>query len=43
MEIKMHILDNENLESVHGGVEVPLPSLGDALVAIALELYNAFK
>ena len=32
-----------NLESVCGGVEVPMPSLGDALVAIAKEILNAIR
>lgn len=39
----MKELELRDFSSVNGGVEIPLPGLSDALIAIAKELYNALK
>lgn len=39
----MKDLDEKYYCTVNGGVEIPTPSLLDALIVIATELYNAIK
>ena len=39
----MKELNKDSVLIVSGGVEVPMPSLGDALVAIAKEILNAIR
>lgn len=39
----MKSIENKDLKSVSGGVEVPMPSLGDALIKIAKEILNAIR
>ncbi len=39
----MKELNSKDISNVSGGVEIPTPSLGDALIAIAKEIYYAFR
>ncbi len=39
----MKQLNSNEISHVSGGVEIPTPSLGDALIAIAKEIYYAFR
>lgn len=39
----MYEINTEKSEVISGGVEIPLPSLGDALAFIAKGIYDAIR